>query len=134
MPDSVWGALIGVVGVLIGAVLSYVVTKVERVSLEKHRQISAIKALIAEIREIQEIANDPKTTTRNTLTKFPSDSWDFHKQYMEILPQQVQEGLLLGYSKLSQANNIAGWALVQPYGAGNLNDSYKEEVKSMRSV
>jgi len=95
MPDSVWGALIGVVGVLIGVVLSYVVTRVERASLEKHRQMSGIKALVAEIREIQEIANHPKTTTRNTLTKFPSDSWDFHhKQYIEILPQQVQEGLL----------------------------------------
>jgi len=50
------------VGVVIGAVLSYFIARVERVSLERYRQMSAVKAIVAEIREVQKIAQDPSTT------------------------------------------------------------------------
>ena len=125
--------LLGVViGALLGAVLSYVVARAERLSLEKHRQMSGIKALVAEIREVQEIAKDPRAMTRYTLTKFPFDAWHLYKQHMEILPQFVQQDLLSGYSKLNQANNIADWALYKlPFGNGALNDPYRDEVRRM---
>jgi len=120
------------VGVIIGAVLSYFIARLERVSLERYRQMSAVKAIVAEIREVQKIAQDPRTMTTNTLTKFPSESWHLYKQHIEILSQPAQQDLLSGYSKLIQANNIADWALFKlPYGNGSLNDPYHEEVRRM---
>ncbi len=137
--QTLFGALVGGLLAILGSYIaatraaqaSAQLAATERVQLHRQQQTSDIAAILAEMRAAVRLAADHGTLHSNNLPPFSSEIWGQNKGSLGALKTEIEETIQNGYVELSIASSLSVNNLRLSWGAGYLNNSYRQRVESM---
>ena len=105
----------------------------ERKRREEQECRTAVSGVLAEIRAILRVVDEPATLTTNTLVAFSMDIWRSSIGAIAYVDPEIERVLQEAYAELALANSLAAQNLHLAYGSGNLNDPYRKHVREMEA-
>ena len=123
-----FGALAGGSLSLVGSVL---VSRWADRRREEQGDRAALAAVSAEMRANLRVVEKPETLTTNVLVTFSDEAWKEGKGTISSLGHETETVVHAAYADLALSNAVANQNIHLSYGAGYLNDRYKEHVRNM---